>query len=337
MELKHAKLIVNHPPEKHAFASPSKLESLALCPYMARNCQGREEAPSPAAERGRMLHEAVVNDKIYDGLSLADRAEVDYLREDILSFDVEGYTVEFEVLVNIKDDSTNEVVSFGTCDIIVHKDDWTEALVIDNKTGKWMVAEAKNNRQLYGYALGLFQEHPELQRVGLQIKQFSHAGENDGIATYTRKEYGRLYEEVIPIIITANEATEADANPGTDACKFCWQENCKAYMDSVKEGFSLAEYQIPDLPLPEKAKVCNEVLNKCAATQTFLKRIEAVAKAVILENGGSEDYAVTKARSSKTTNWKAVAQECGIPAEVIDKHTVTKVSEPYVVRKGGKR
>lgn len=342
MELKHAKLIINHPPEKHALASPSKLESLALCPYMAKNCQGREEAPSPAAERGRMLHEAVVNDEIYEKLSLADKAEVDYLREDILSFDVEGYTVEFEVLVEILQDygvpgDWMDVISFGTLDIVIHKDDWTEALVIDNKTGKWLVKEAKDNLQLKAYAVGLFQTHPELQRLGLQVKQFAHRGENDAIASYTRDDYFELVRATCDITERANEAEEKDARPGTDACKFCWKENCKAYMETVRKGMSLTEFEIPDLPLPAKAKVCDEFLMQASVAQEYLDNATGKAKEVILENGGSEHFNVVYGKTSKVVDWKGVCEEAGVGEDIIAKHTTEKTTKSYVAKKKYKK
>lgn len=341
MELKHAKLIVNHPPERHALASPSKLEALTLCPYMAKNCQGRKEEPSEAAIRGRKLHEAVVNDEIYETLSIADKAEVDYLREDILAFDVEGYTVEFEVFVEIREDygvpgDPRELISFGTLDIVIHKDDWTEALVIDNKTGKWLVKEAKDNRQLHAYAVGLFQTHPELQRLGLQVKQFAHKGENDAIASYTRDDYWGL-TKVLDIIERANEAEESDARPGTDACKFCWKENCKAYMEAVRKGMSLTEFEIPDLPLPAKAKVCDEFLMQASAAQEFLDNATGKAKEVILENGGSEHFSVVYGKTSKVVDWKGACEEAGVGEDIIAKHTTEKTTKSYVAKKKYKK
>ena len=346
MELKHAKLIVNHPPEKHALASPSKLEALALCPYMAKNCQGRKEEPSEAAIRGRKLHEAVVNDEIYETLSIADKAEVDYLRKDILEFDVEGYTVEFEVLVEIRYDhgALGELledvapVSFGTLDIVIHKDDWSEALVIDNKTGKWLVKEAKDNPQLHAYAVGLFQKHwGVLQRLGLQVKQFSHKGENDAIATYTFDDYPTLVGPVCDTIFNANEAEEKDARPGTEACKFCWKENCKAYMETVRKGMSLTEFEIPDLPLPAKAKVCDEFLMQASVAQEFLDNATGKAKEVILENGGSEHFNVVYGKTSKVVDWKGVCEEAGVGEDIIAKHTTEKTTKSYVAKKKYKK
>ena len=337
VELQHARLVINNPPDKHAFASPSKLEALSLCPYMARNCQERPEKTSEAAERGRKLHQAVYDEEIYAGLTPEDQAAVDHVRQGIFGeFDKPGFVIEFEVMVHIKDDEDGEVLSFGTVDTIIHTEDWTLAIGQDQKFGSWMVNPAIENRQLHGYAVGIFQEHPECERVGLQVEQPKYAGVNDELFTVERSDYDALYEETTSVIKNAIEATPEDARPSTDACRFCWIDNCAAYKKTVQASListALVQYQIPDLPMAEKVQLCNEFLNKAALAQDFLDNAVERAKAVIMEAGGSDDYRVVAARTSKTTDWKGACKEAGVSEEIIEKHTVEKTTKAYVTKR----
>jgi len=332
-----ANIIINHEPDEHAFASPSKFETLESCPYFAKCSATKKEEPSAAAERGRLLHEAVYNDDVYASLFPEDREAVDYARQtDIEPYDEEGYTIEFERKVNICD-REGKVVSFGTIDQLVYTEDQSYILVIDRKFGRYPVKVAEANRQLYGYSLGVFQEFPNCLAIGARISQPA-VKTNGEVAEFTREEnYEDLLDYVCRVVERAENATPEDANPSPDNCKWCNKEACEACQNKTNADFDtitavVKSDQFSGEPTPEGVAFGDGVLRKIELAQSFLKTAEAKVRAYIFKAGGSEHYRINAGRSTKTTDWKAVAEECNIPGEVIEAHTVVRLGEPYLTK-----
>ena len=334
------KEIICQPPEKHAFASPSKLSAIMECPYAARNCEGWEDTPSVYAERGRLLHAAIYDEETRSLLKDADKELIMKMRGIYVEPYIEsGMTVYHEVLVEIKDEA-GTVITFGTIDLVVESADKKHLMLIDLKFGNMPVESADKNRQLKAYFVGAMQKYPEAVDAHVCIAQPSCGQDDEELTLYTREEdYAILYKEVSSIVRLAEEATPEDARPNEASCKWCNKDACPAYkklMDKVCEEYQLElvkDTELQAMPPAMLVEYCDHRKMGLEILKDIIKTQEGLINEVILKAGGSANYRVQQGSSRRVTDWKAVAAECRIPQEIIEKHTTLSLSAPSVRRK----
>lgn len=326
------------PPASHAFASPSKLSAIELCPYCARQCEGWDSPRSEAAAHGAALHEAVYNDEAFGKLPDEDKALVRQIRAYCVNPYLEGHEILYEQRLDICDEQTGELLTFGTCDELIIREDKKTVLVNDFKFGAFPVPKADDNLQVYAYVVGVFQKYPECERVFAEIIQPSEGLSPENMASFSRKEdYPKLLAVVSNIVRRALEARPEDAVPSPEACKFCKKDTCKAYQEAMKAGLDMfcdsLTVETPDLPVPELVAWCDSKLQQVNLAEAYLKEIGTRLKQVILANNGSNAYKICPGRVTKTVNWKAICEKYNVSEEDIQANTTEKVSDPYVARK----
>lgn len=333
--------IICQPPEKHAFASPSKLAIIEACPYMAKNCQGWEETTSVYAERGRRMHAAMYDEKARAELDEPDRDLIMKMREIYVEPYLEaGMTVYHEVFVEIKDEETGEIITFGTIDLVIVSKDQKHLMLIDLKFGSTPVESAEQNRQLRAYFVGAMQKFKEAVDAHVCIAQPKLGTDDEDLPLFTReKDYKNLYYEVKSTVMLARRAEPEDANPGEDACRWCNKKACPAYRKAMLracEEFHLAvlnEEELQEVPPAELVDFCDDRRQMVEVAEDVIKNWKTVTAEVILKAGGSAHYRVQQAGSRRVVDWKAVALECNIPQDVIERHTTLSLSAPFVKRR----
>lgn len=329
---------------RHAFASPSMFGAIKACPYTAWCRYGWNEPERPAAMRGRLLHEAVYSEEAYGRVTDAeDRALVDMIRRDFVE-PMKGMEHYFELRLELVDEE-GRIRTFGTADFVALDKEKRAACLRDWKYGSIAVEVAKDNDQIHAYVAMLFQRFPDIDTVYALIVQPA-LGEVDfgATAVFTREaDYKRFYDDAIAVCEMAEKATPEDARPTPESCRWCncmgceaWRKVMNAALQDWCQSADLPAERPMTEPSTELVTYCDEGLDQLTIIKNFVAAKEAEMKRVIVAAGGSPNYRVANGRVTKTTDWKAVAQECGIPREVIDAHTVAKIGEPYAVRKSRK-
>ena len=335
------KELICQPPQKHAFASPSKLSAILTCPYLARNCENWESAPSVYAERGRLLHAAIYDEEVRSLLKENEQELVRKMREIYIDPYVEaGMTVYHEVYVEIKDEETGEVITFGTLDLVVESQDKKHLMITDFKFGNMPVENAATNHQTRAYFVGAMQKFKEAVDAHICIAQPSCGQDDENLPLFTRDfDYMPCYQETKQIVNLAKNAKPEDARPNEISCKYCRKDNCPAYQEYMKkvcEEYQLELVKESDLQAMPPAMLvenCDERKQKLELIKDVIKQHEGFINEVIIKAGGSENYRVTSGANRRVTDWKAVALECNIPQEVIERHTTLSLSAPYLQRK----
>ena len=333
--------LVCQPPEMHAFASPSKLAGILLCPYTARNCEGWTSTPSVYAERGRLLHAAIYDEETRSLLKESEREIVMKMREIYVEPYLEaGMTVYHEVYVEIRDEETDEIITFGTIDLIVESQDKKHLMITDFKFGNMMVEAPDTNHQTRAYFVGAMQKFKEAMDAHVCIAQPSCGQDDETLPLFTRAhDYKPCYLETKQIVSMARKAKPEDARPNEQSCRYCNKDKCQAYQTYLKqvcEEYQLELVKDADLQAVPPAMLvenCDDRKQKIDIIKDVIKQNEAFINEVIIKAGGSENYRVTSGAQRRVTDWKAVALECGIPQEIIDKHTTLSLSAPYLQRK----
>lgn len=320
----------------HAFASPSKLSAIAVCPYIARNCENWVQPESEAAERGSKLHEAIYNDETLASLPTEDRDIVERLREQFVEPCVaQGMAIDYETKTELKDKEGN-VLTWGTIDFLARKD--SEAFLIDWKFGSYPVEHFWGNYQLKTYACGAFQAHPELETIHVMIVQPAIGAGFNTIATVGRDSLEDLVAEIASIIDKANKATPEDAVPSAETCRFCNKAGCKAYNEMMAKAlgeynaYALAE-AVPQLPTPELVSWCDKQKGEIELLKGMIADREDAVNKVIKDNGGSENYKLTKPAVRKTVDYKGLLNFLHIDEEIIAEFTITRTSEPTLCKR----
>lgn len=335
------KEIVCQPPEAHAFASPSKLSAILVCPYIARNCEGWSSAPSVYAERGRLLHAAIYDEETRSLLKEAEQELIRKMRDIYIEPYLEaGMTVYHEVYVEVKDEETGEIITFGTVDLVIESQDKKHLMIVDFKFGNMPVENAETNHQTRAYFVGSMQKFPEAIDAHVCIAQPSCGQDDETLPLFTReREYAPCYQETKRVVDLAKNAKPEDARPNEVSCKWCRKDKCATYqkfMMQVCEEYQLELVKETDLQAMPPAMLvenCDERKQKLEVIKDVIKQHEGFVNEVIIKAGGSENYRVMSGANRRVTDWKAVALECNIPQEIIEKHTTLSLSAPYLQRK----
>ena len=332
-------------PARHAFASPSKLETIKLCHYAAKCCENWDSPTSAAAARGKLMHQAVYNNTALAKLSKEDQEIITDLRRSFIKpyASFVQYDLWYEKLLYLCDEK-GRVITYGTVDFLAVRGD--TAILIDWKFGNSPVPGFNNNLQLKAYAAAVFQAFPEIKTIYPMIVQPSINAEPncEVYVAVTRKTLPELVQEIAEVVAEARNATPIDANPSSDACVFCNKKGCSKYNTNMLRavnnytGGIVAVSDMPNnLPMKELLVWCDSNLPEVELVESFLHDLKDNIKKVIKEAGGSEHYRLTKPVERATIDYKTMISDLGISAEVVETYTTIKIGEPMVIKKNKKR
>ncbi len=339
-------------PKDHHEFPPSALNRFASCPASYKVCLGWASPQSAASERGTLLHRAVYDDETYLSLPEADRAAINFIRENHLKPypEEQGYIHLHEHRMILKDENGEEI-NFGTCDILLLDPTKTVAMVKDWKFGNIPVPPAFRNFQLIDYALSAMQEFTTVKTVFVEVVQpalemGSEGAEenpdkaNDKVAEFHREDEEVLLEAIRLVIRRCREANldnPADYSCTPENCRFCNRLGCMAHRQKMEQNFSLfmvdGEQALAFAQTDEgrmTVDYANSVLLAKKAIENVMEAKAASAQAVILAAGGSSDFKVVDGRTRRNVDWKRLAEDLRIPQETIDAYTTTTVSKPFL-------
>jgi len=222
-----------HADRGHSKHSPSSLKPKAICPGYENDNSG---PPHPITLQGTKLHEVLDGaehpvDEEEEGLLQACRdveaAEVAELGE--------GHTLLIEPEVTFL--TSTQYQQSGHVDRLLLNQDCSQATIIDWKFGYTKVDPAKINWQGKGYALGVFEELPEVQSIKVVFVQPRRSYVTSYV--FHRKDVPALQEGITNVIIEAEKPdSEKKFNPDAKNCKYCARNapgKCPA-MDSAVHG-----------------------------------------------------------------------------------------------------
>jgi hypothetical protein len=223
---------VDHASRAHAEFGPSSLKHVAKC----AGYHGIDST-SAASEKGTRIHEAL---EVRDPSALHDEEEVSIyeraLADELELFDTiyggeNGVTILREYRLTLK--LAARTPTFGTSDIVAYKGD--VGLLIDYKTGISKIDPPLTNWQAKAYALGTFQEFPQLQRIHFAF--IIPVRDEVLTGTFERAHMGTIEKEISEVIRTAERIRPQwqngvpdldDLSPSVD-CRFCrHEEHCPA-------------------------------------------------------------------------------------------------------------
>jgi hypothetical protein len=231
----------------HAKFSPSKMESILLCPATVRMTEALAEQdllppPSSYAEHGTKLHHyvhvaATENDKCVEDLEIDDRGAVndciEYLRVLINSLGHKNYSLKFEVKASLASWGLPEV--WGTTDVYLRDNEKHHVHIIDWKFGSGVWVSAYRNEQLMTYAAGSIQVPTRTKKITLHVVQPFL----DNYSTYDMtfdELFGWVHTDLAMGINRAKQEYP-EFNPGVKQCRWCPGKNhCNARFNWAREN-----------------------------------------------------------------------------------------------------
>lgn len=223
---------VDHASRAHAEFGPSSLKHVAKC----AGYHGID-GTSAASEKGTRIHEAL---EVRDPSALHDEEEVAIyekaLADELELFDSiyggeDGVTILREYRLSLK--LSVRTPTFGTSDIVAYKGD--TGLLVDYKTGISKIDPPLTNWQAKAYALGTFQEFPQLQRIHFAF--IIPVRDEVLTGTFERAHMHAIEKEISDVIREAERVRPQwqngvpdldDLTPSVD-CRFCRHEtHCPA-------------------------------------------------------------------------------------------------------------
>ena len=321
----------------HAFASPSTLAAIQLCPYSAKCCENWIQPPSEAAERGRLLHKAVYDDDVFNSLPDDDRLIISSIRKDFVE-PCSGMEVYFELPLSLYDPDGN-VITSGTLDFLAINNN--VGMLNDWKFGGGFVPPFNSNPQLKAYVGAAFQKFPQLDVIFTMPVQPALGINFDLQAEVPRSDLDSLVSFVSSIVTSARNATPEDASPRSDACRWCNRNGCPAYqkaMSSALAAFNAPSLDdsLPDLPSSDLVTYCDDKLQQLDLIEPFIKDCKAAYKRVLLAAGGSANYKLTKPVERKSVDYKSFLSDKGFSSDDLQPYTTVKICEPSLIRKSKK-
>lgn len=336
-------------PEAHHPFSPSSLNRLAACPASYKVCKGWASPGTSASERGTLLHRAVYDDKCLALLRGEDREAVEFIRErHIRPYPQEkGFMHFYEQRLELFDENGKEI-NFGTCDLVMLDATETVAMVKDWKFGNIPVPPARENLQLIDYALSVFQKYPSVHTIFAEVVQPAlEQGDDDSapdkVAEFHREDFDALlYIIKATIERCRNASLDSDGcyNCTPENCRFCNRLGCRIHRQRMEQNFALFKVdgeQASAFAQTEEGMMtvdyANALLLAKKAIEAAMEEKAEMASEVVIAAGGTWDFKVMQGRETRRTDWKAVAEQAGVPQEVIDANTTVKKGAPYLMAK----
>jgi hypothetical protein len=226
--------------------SPSKLERAALCPGSPRMTKDLPWKDSPAAGRGRALHDAMALlfqtrgqgwDQVRKSVPANPLCKPEDIKQveaawewgrELLPADAGTLTVIEQPL---KIDWMG--LSGGKPDAIFISPKFKQAVLIDWKFGSGAVEDPEANWQMRAYSAGVLSTWPEhgLQAVEAAIIQPGAYKKDDSVRSHVfTKDYLHGMAEEIRKVVAAAKAPDAPLIAGAAQCRFCdAKDGCSAY------------------------------------------------------------------------------------------------------------
>lgn len=212
---------MQHAERKHARLSASRAERFMTCPGSVRlENQMPYEPPGEAAALGTMLHE--LSEKILRGEEIDDpdldpehmqlaQSYADYVNG--ISDNPRKKLIEVNVDDGLK--SLHQALG-GTADAVIVEGDHLH--VIDAKFGRVLV-EAKDNKQLLTYALGVMRQFnaPASIQCTMHIFQPRAGHSKWTVSGVDLISHGLELKKAADLALSP----DAPTNPSPDACKYC--------------------------------------------------------------------------------------------------------------------
>ena len=309
--------------EKHHEFAPSSMGRLQGCPWSYHQCKNWVQPENKNALGGRLLHEGVYNNEAFAKLGTSEKNTVTKLRKE----HVEPYA-HLEHYHELKLEifrANGELLNFGTADFVVISPDGENASLKDWKFGGFEVAKAAENPQMKNYVAGLFQKFPKLKTVFSMIVQpAAGCDDYDDQAEFKRSQLPELLAELENIVDTAKTASEAMANPTGENCRYCNKLHCGAFLRKMDDNFAVMKVDSSLLADNDHEMTIEFADRLLCAEKEIKKAMEAkvaIAKELVINNGGSENFSVRNGRVTKTVDWKALCKKHGICQEEIDLFT----------------
>lgn len=229
------------PPSAHAKVSPSRLNRIIECPAsfnFAPQFEAEEEISSSYANEGTMLHLAMerhLRGKDWLRVDISEHSmdpplnkeqvgacqdALEYLRGVYNKLSMPTLHIEKEVSLHAYHSCLFDC--WGTCDIMLQDLDAQELHVLDWKFGKGVAVYAKDNDQLYAYAVGAGQNSDFLQtfkKIHIHVVQ-PRLDTYDMVSLDPQELIWWLAGRVIPAVQEAY-STEPTFHPGRVQCRWC--------------------------------------------------------------------------------------------------------------------
>ena len=328
----------------HEF-SPSKLQRFENCPAAYKVCKDMLEVKGAASTRGTLLHRAIYDDSVRGQVSDADWETVERIRQEHEEYN--KYEVFHEIYLEVRDEN-GELLSYGIADYLVIDRERAVALLKDFKFGANSVPQPVDNPQLQTYVVGVFQKFPEIQTVYTNIVQPMLPEDFYEEALYRRESIGAIINRLKTIIARAKCADLEDPlsyNVNIDAdsesnCRYCNKLNCKAYLEKIKQCFSLLSIDHDAIPLKEVQETVEYADRIKTAWKTISDNVDEVLKQadrIILEAGGSEHFKVCDGKKMTKTDWQALCADHNITDADLEQYRTYSLSKPSLMSKVRKK
>lgn len=315
------------------------MERLAGCPWSYHNCKDWSQPGSADASHGTLLHLAMHDDSVFNKLNKSDKEIVQALRDEHVApyAKLEHYhELRLEVW---KSDGT--LFNFGTADFIVISPDGLSASLKDWKFGNYEVTPAADNPQLKNYVVGIFQRFPKVQTVyAMTVQPAYGVAEYDNQAIFNRSQLPELLAELETIVEKAVNSHEGQSNPNADNCRYCNKTKCSSFLRKMDENFAILNINSAELSDNEHEMTIDFADRLLCAEKEIKKAMEAkvaLAKSIVIANGGSANFALRDGRVTQKTDWQGLCEKHGICQEEIDSFTTETTGSPFLAPKMRKK
>ena len=268
--------------ESTEYIRPSQLQQAALCPGSYWMQQGMAESPSPEAAEGTMLHERVVRAYL-DGL---DTEQADAVRRciefrDNLRKQTGLTTLRSEQPLELRDTQGN-LLTKGTCDVLLIDNTGNKCAIIDWKFGRTPVADCSCNYQLAAYALGAMEltGAPECEAHIYQPRIGAHT-------QYTFRKPAPIIRNLSHIMARAMSGKGLELNPGEEQCRYCKaKKECPAFSRMTSAVAAVAQ---DSAALSDPATLAKWYSN-ALAVRKYCDAIEKLMKDYLDQHGKCGPY-----------------------------------------------
>lgn len=256
----------------HHKYSPSSLELYEACPLYEK----RVWLDNSAADEGTMMHNVLET----GDMRLLETTEQEAQVNKCLKIQEELLVKLGTLCTEIKEkrlqvfDSSGELITRGTADLVLVSEDGTKGILLDWKMGISPISPASSNFQLQTYVAGLFQEIKTLQEVeGIMVAPRQNF---DSRFTYYREDVEGILDRITSTISKREDPFKQPTCDET-ACTLCnLRDRCPALL-----GTAVTVFQgVGVLPLPSEFSI-----DRLA---TPLDRAKAQVMAKILTDWASE-------------------------------------------------
>lgn len=309
----------------HAVFSPSASERWINCPGSIKMSEGIEEGkPSVYAHEGTVCHwvaarclkehedaskylgEVIEEVRMTQELIDAIQVYVDEIKGLTKEYNASGGRIEFEIEINED--------CWGTLDAAL----WTEEILIagDLKMGKGVIVEAKDNKQLKIYAIGMLrwlQKEKGLNPSRIILYIFQPRTVNP----IRKWEISRIdlliwYTEVLKPTIDTIKSGAEECIPGENQCRWCpASATCTAQasyaIKSTEQAFApFTEEAKPEVEIATGGKLSlmsiAELLPSFKHIENWMKSLKDYALGKALDGLHVPGYKVVEGRSNRA--WK---------------------------------